>query len=252
MQSRRISSLLIFLFSIPCCFAQGALAHIATGGGWQTTITVLNLAATAGSAQITFISDSGTLLTVSPVGQPPNYVYTLPVPASGSVSLVLPDSGAAVVGWANIVSLNGNPLRGQGTFTHTQGGNTWEAAVPLTPSAGSNSACIIPLPSSTTGTQVLPFDGTANANAGIAIANITAAAQAIPIEFDDENDAVIATDTLNLGAQNHTSFLLQDHYPALAGHKGMMRLKASSAAIAVLGIRVGGTGGVSTLFPVSK
>jgi len=250
MQSRHIRSLLIFLFSAPCCLAQGTLAHIATGGGWQTTITMLNLATTASSAQVTFYGDTGSPLVVSAVGQAANSSYTLSLPASGSASLVLPDAGGAVVGWAVVSSLNGNTIRGQGTFTHTQGGNTWEAAVPLTTSAGS--ACIIPLPTPPTTSLMLPFDGTANANAGIAIANITNTSQIVPIEFDDENNTAIATDTLSLGPLNHTSFLLQDHYPALAGHKGIMRLKTSSTNISVLGIRVGGTGGVSTLFPISQ
>src|SRR5690349_9486460 len=93
--------------------AQGSLAHIAAGGGWQTTIMVLNLSKLASIAQVILFSDSGTPLTVPAAGQTPASQYQLALPANGSATLVLNGSAILVTGWARLDSVNGAVIRGQ-------------------------------------------------------------------------------------------------------------------------------------------
>jgi hypothetical protein len=255
MKAHRITTVFTLVLSASLfpsyALAQGTLAHVAVGGGWQTTITLLNLAATPANAQITLYSDTGAPLVAPAVGQAPGSQFQMTVPANGSASLVLPDGGAGLVGWAQIQSLNGNALRGQGIFTHAQGGNIWAAAVPLTVSSASSPVCIIPLPTPPPSSQLLPFDNTSGSNAGFAIANVTNTSQAIAIEFDDQNNSVLVTDTINLDPFNHTSFLLGTRYPVLNSHQGILRVKVSSGTAAILGIQIGGDGGIATALPIN-
>jgi hypothetical protein len=235
---------------VPYAWSQGNLAHVANGGGWQTTITLLNLTTTAASARISLYSDSGTPLAAPAVGQATSSQYTISIPPNGSASLVLPDVGSTAGGWAHVDSLNGVALSGQGNFLfHRGGGNDWEGSVPLSSSTSSSAACIIPLPRPTSSSFLLPFDITAGADAGFAIANTSNTSQSIPIEFDDATGAVLLTDTLVLGPMAHTSFLFGGKYPTLSGHQGVFRVKAGSDVVSVLGLRVGGTGSFSSLIP---
>ena len=201
---------------------------------------------------MTLYSDSGLPLIVTPVGLTSNSTFDVSLPSNGSAVLVLPDVGSNTQGWANVVSLSGGAIGGQGTFLyHRQGGTDWEGAVPLTP-ATSNSLCIIALPPPQTTTTLLPFDNMAGAVAGIGIANLSGTNQAITLEVDGQDGSVLQTDTLNLGPLNHTSFLLSDRYSSLANQKGVLRLRAANGVVGLLGLRVGSTGGFSTLLPISQ
>jgi hypothetical protein len=239
-----------FLLCAPYAWSQGNLAHIANGGGWQTTITLLNLSATTASARISLYSDSGAPLAAPAVGQTTSSQYTISVPPSGSASLVLPDVGNAAGGWARVDSLNGVAVSGQGNFLfHRGGGNDWEGSVPLSSGTSSAALCIIPLPQPASSSTLLPFDNTAGADAGFAIANISNTSQNIAIEFDDATGSVLLTDTLSLAPRAHTSFLFGDRYPTIKGHQGVFRVKAGSDVVSVLGLRVGATGSFSSLIP---
>lgn len=235
-------------------FAQGALAHIASGGGWQTTITLINLSAAVGNASVTIYSDSGAPLSVTALGQGPNSQFSMTVPANGAASLTFPNVGtASTVGWAIVQSLNGALLRGQGTFLYQNAsGTVSQAVVPFTSSSATT--CIIPVPPPATTTILLPFDDTGGMETALAIVNTSGAGESITLEVDDQNDSPLVRDSLNLASLNHSSFLLRDRYPVLENQKGVIRFTAATQSISILGLLAANTGGlsVSTLLPISQ
>ena len=105
----------------------GSLAHMASGSGWETTFTLVNLGPSSASMSLNFFGDSGSALNL-PFTFPQN--SGTPLDASrvnqtiGSNALLLldtngPSSQALSVGWANLSTagnskrLRGLPLRPQ-------------------------------------------------------------------------------------------------------------------------------------------
>lgn len=240
---------------------QGNLAHIAAGGAWQTTITLLNLSASAVTATVSLYSDSGTPLTVTNGSQVSASSFQVQVPANGTNSLLLANVGTTVqVGSAQVTLPAGsssNIIQGQATFYYQPG--NWAGVVPVTP-AGTplNLACIIPLPVTPPSKYVMPFDTTTNATTnnpsvmGFAVANITGSAQAVTLEVDDQNNAMLATEVINLPANGHLSFTLDQRYgAAVTGHQGTLRVSATAQSISLLAFIVEGNGGFSTILPIA-
>lgn len=231
--------------------AQGTFAHIAVGGGWHTTITLVNLLPSATTAQVTFFSDSGSALVVGAAGQTANSQYSMNIPATGSAKLLLPDSGPNVTGWAKVTASNGGVLRGQVDFVYHPGtGTNWEGVVPLTPDLASTGNCILPLPLPTAGTISFPFDQTSGSAVGLALSNVTQSAQQIAIVFVDQNNVTILSDTIALGPLNHMAFMLPDKYPALANGAGIVRITGTTQVVSALALQASPNGGFTTLLPI--
>jgi len=117
-----------FAFQGSSAWAQGTFGHIAVGGGWHMTITLVNLLPSATTAQVTFFSDNGSALVVGAAGQTANSQYSLNLPATGSATLTLPDSGPLLSGWAKVTASNSGVLRGQADFVYHPAGLTGRAS----------------------------------------------------------------------------------------------------------------------------
>ena len=231
--------------------AQGTFGHIAVGGGWHMTITLVNLLPSATTAQVTFFSDTGSALVVGATGQTANSQYSMNIPATGSAKLVLPDQGPLLSGWAKVTASNNGVLRGQADFVyHPAPGTNWEGVVPLTPDLASTGNCILPLPLPTAGTISFPFDQTSGSAVGLALSNVTQTAQQIQIVFVDANNATIVSDTISLGPLNHTAFMLNDKYPALANSAGTLRITGTTQVVSALALQASPDGGFTTLLPI--
>ena len=245
-----------FVVGVLCggsAFVQGTFGQIAFGGCWQKTFTLINLNAQgAASVSLFFYADDGSQLSapVQGVGNVP-FPYVFTIPANGAQDVVLSSTAANVTqGWANMSTAGGVIVRGQGSFRcHISGRPDFEAVVPLTTPASTE--CIIPFPPSPNPVVLVPFDNTAGQYVtSLALANTTSAALAIPVEFDDQFNNPLVTDMLSLGAMQHTAFATTDKYPALAGKKGVLRIKASTMNLTILGLLFNDTGPFTTIIPV--
>ncbi|MBZ5633951.1 MAG: hypothetical protein LAO55_12585 [Acidobacteriia bacterium] len=256
------SILRFFALSIVCAagaFGQGTFGQIAFGGGWQTTFTLLNLdPLNVASVTLSFYSDAGSPLSAPVQGVGTLSTYTFTIPARGAQSVVLSGSESVTSqGWANMTTAGGVVVRGQGSFRlHVLGRQDSEAVVPL--STSGSTQCIIPFP--TAPVLVIPFDNTSGQYiTSMAVANTTNTAQTASIEFDDQFNTPLVTDTLNLGALQHMAFSTIDKYPALAGKKGILRIsQATNPALpnttnlTVLGLLFNFTGPFTTILPVAQ
>jgi trimeric autotransporter adhesin len=212
----------------------GSMAQLASGGGWDTTLTLVNTGAATGEALLNFLGNDGSPLqlpfTFSQVPSPagPLVAATLDQTLNANSLLVL-DSQQAGNPSAQICSaqvLTGGNIGGFAIFKYTPTGQ--EAVVPLeTRNAPS---------------YVLAFDNTGVLGTGVAIANVATQAANIPVVIRDDTGAQIGTDTIKLPAQGHTSFMLTGNYANTKGKRGTMELDTPvSGQISVLGLRANGS-----------
>jgi hypothetical protein len=209
----------------------GALAQLASGGGWQTSFTLVNLGGSSSPTELNLFDDNGAALPVS--FSAPGTVSTITgnLAAGATQSLATDGLGAApATGWAQLlVPAN---VGGFGVF-RTDAGQ--EAAVPLETRNAS--------------AFYLAFDNTNGYVNGVAVANNSTQAANITLDIPDAvAGAVVVHDTIALPALGHTSFVLTDRYPKTAGSTGMARfMTPPNGQISVVGIRYGASGAFTTI-----
>ena len=212
----------------------GALAHLTSGGGWETSFAVVNLGPASTSMSLNFFGDSG-----SPLNLPITYPQSSAAPANvqsvnqtlGSNAMLLldtnpPDSVPLSEGWANLTS--GGDVNAYEIFHYGPSGQ--EAVVPLQAPLG--------------GTYLMIYDNTSLVNAlgtGVAIANGVNQAASVPFVVNDDAGTLIASGSVSVPALGHTAFTLADQYPATAGKRGTLQfIRPPQGQISVLGIRSNG------------
>lgn len=213
----------------------GSLAQIASGGGWDTSLTLVNLGTAAGQASLSFYANNGSALSLP---------YTFPQqPAVGTTTgstinenlnanavLVLDTTGpvnqAAAIGSSQLLT-SGN-IAGFGIFTYTPSGQ----------------AAVVPLEVRNALSYVLAFDNTGNLATGLAIANLASGPASVGVVIRDDTGQQIGTGTINLAPQGHSSFMLTDSasgFPITAGKRGTVEFDTPEGGqISVLGLRVNG------------
>jgi Phosphate-induced protein 1 conserved region/Bacterial Ig-like domain (group 3) len=211
----------------------GSLADLASGSGWETTFTLVNLGMASTPVSLNLFGDPGAALNLPftfPQGanQPLN-ASTINQSLNANSVLLLdttgPTSQSLSVGWGD-VSATGN-VNAYEIFRYNPSGQ--EAVVPM---------------ETRTGAFALLFDNTSLVNTlgtGVALANLGPLAATVPVVINDDTGAQIASGSIQLAAHGHTAFTLSDQYPATVGKRGTVQLAAPpSGQISALGIRANG------------
>jgi len=211
----------------------GSLADLASGSGWETTFTLVNLGVASTSVSLNLFADTGSSLNLPftfPQGaSAPLNASTLNQTIGGNSVLLLdttgPMSQALKVGWGD-VSASGN-VNAYEIFRYGPSGQ--EAVVPM---------------ETRTGSFALLFDNTSLVNTlgtGLALTNLGPQPATVPIVMNDDSGAQIASGSIQLAAFGHTAFTLADQYPTTAGKRGTVQLAAPpTGQISALGIRANG------------
>jgi hypothetical protein len=208
----------------------GSLAQIASGGGWQTTFTLVNTGP-ATTVQLNFFDDNGTPVSL-PLRFPQNGMTATTsevrqtIPAGGSLIIEAQGSGGAtaVVGSA-VLATTGN-VGGFAVFRYNASGQ--ESVTPLQVANASS--------------YVLAFDNTGNLSTGLALANVAPEAASVKVVIRDETGAEIGTPVLELSARGHKAFMLTDTsaggWAITAGMRGIIEFHTPVRGhIAPLGLR---------------
>jgi hypothetical protein len=221
----------------------GSMAHLASGGGWKTTVILLNNGATQAQAQVSFFDDGGNPLTLPLTFPQGATIATLSmatvnqtIPAGGELVIESqgPDS-ALTLGSAQLFT-DGN-IGGFIIFRYNPTGQ--EAAVPL---QFQNAA-----------SYTLAFDNTGGLGTGVALANIASQAGNVQAIVRDDKGATLATDSIQLAGSGHLSFALADRYAATAQHRGTIEFQTpANGQISVLAIRAATSGAYTTIPAVAK
>ena len=212
------------------------ITHIADGGGWSTSITLNNLDAnTPATVTILFWGDSGNQQAFPFVGMGlANYV-------TGTI----PPMGQATVQTANIYKSTTTGSAFINTTGHVGGFAVFGYVT--------GQEAVVPIEAANDQKFILAFDNTNGHVMGIALANPHANLVTANVAFLDENGGVILSDRLTMPANSHTSFILTDRYPGLAGVMGTALFTTDSPAngIAGLGIRANSAGAYTTVFALA-
>jgi uncharacterized protein (TIGR03118 family) len=213
----------------------GSFGQLASGGGWKTTITLINLSANTVNAQINLYGDNGSPA-VFPVSFP-EFNSTSMASSSVSVSvgpndsMVIQSAAAAsmAVGWADVLA--SGPLSGYLAF---------EATSPL------DSQGTVPLDGRLATSMLMPYDNTAGYQTGVALANQSSAAQAVTVTLFDQNGVQLSSSKMNLPAYGHSSFFLNSQFSKSANQLGIMQVQGSGGITGV-GLRISPQGSCTSI-----
>jgi hypothetical protein len=209
----------------------GTFAHLAIGGTWRTTLTLINMGTSPANIQLDFYDESGNPLVV------PYQVQTAPVyglQQASSVSRTL-NPGASLVAQVGI----GQASVAVGSARLTSTGSVGGFAIFTNTS--SNQEAVVPLEPRTEVTYWLPFDNTSKLSTGLAIANTSSQAVSVGISIRDDRGAALGTDTISLPPHGHRSFMLPSNYSATANKRGTVSFQSpGSGQVAVVGLRANG------------
>jgi len=239
LNSRQILYFVILGFlSVGTVRADGMISHIAVGGGWTTTITLVNTTSFAQQITVWFWNNSGPLtLNVTGLGPSPGFMFSLPANGSG-VAEMTGDPATTQVGYATVI---GPTVAGNSVFRYSvQNYPDFEASIPIVPAVQK---------------IVLSFDNALGYVTGIALANVNTDSSFVQMVIRDQSGTVIInTRPPNVG---HQSFVLKDAFPQTTGTRGTIEFVAFSdgdgtppiATISAVAIRANPTGPYTTLTP---
>jgi hypothetical protein len=220
----------------------GALAHVATGGGWETGFTIVNTGTSAAQFTLSFYDEKTGV--------------ALPL------ALAFPQTAAT----QTTASLTQTLAPGATLLIQTQGGSspvTCSARLATTGQVSgfaifqyvpSAQEAVVPLETRTPAAYVLAYDNTNGLATGVALANMSAQAASVPVVVRDETGATLTQSQIQLAGNGHASFMLTDAtqgFPATADMRGTIEFDVPAGGrISALGIRAVASTHVITTIPV--
>jgi hypothetical protein len=189
--------------------------HVADGGGaggWRTTITLANRAATASSAVVNFYDTQGGPLTVRVAGQMGSQ-FTVTIPPLGVAQIKTEAEGTLKTGWA--VVQTEEPVSGLAIFTWGSGSADFvdEVGVPAT----------VPLRSMSAFAQT-----GAGTSTGIAIANPNAGSVNVTLVLRNSDAQELGRTTLTLPGVGQIARYIHELFPAMGQTEFTGKLDISS------------------------
>ena len=209
----------------------GVFSHIAAGGGWNSTITLVNTSSSPVPTRLAFYADNGTALSlpfnVAQQGASQSVTGSTLDRVIGPNTTLLFDIGnqltSTVTGWADVTSVG--PVGGYAIFRST-------------PQTGSPSEGTAPLQSQFSSTVTLAYDNTAGFVMGVALANLSSSSANITATMWDDSGNLLGTQIITIAGSGHTAFVLPNQLTLTAGKRGIVKFQsAASGGITGLGLR---------------
>jgi hypothetical protein len=233
--SQASSTLPIPRFTDPLSAAPSrVISQMVDGGGWKTTITLVNTDSISADFTLRFWNEQGVAQSLPFVHDGLQSAMTGTIPGGGSRTIETDGlSTSLTVAWAEVIS--SISIGGFAIFRQSVDGRPdQEAAVPL----ASSSRDII-----------FPFDNTSGSVTSMALVNpdSTTAAGGMA-SFRGEDGTAISQVPFNLSALSHAAFELPEASTAIANRRGVAEFLPASEMSAI-GLRFI-PGGAFTSFPV--
>jgi len=207
------------------------MAQYADGGGWKTTVVLINSGDTTISGNVQFYSEgsasaAATPITLSANGQvSASFAYS--IQAHGSFALTTSGLGSsAQVGSVVVTPASSSSApSGYTLYAYVSGGVTVTAA------------SAIAQPASTAFRMYVEASGS-TIQSGVAIANTSSTATTVNLELFGLNGVSTGlTTSVTVGANGHTAKFLSELFPSVsASFKGILRITAPSPVV-VVGLR---------------
>jgi len=248
---RRFVKLVLTLLAFDCVSATWAqqptpshssISQIASGGGWKSTLTLLNLSSTSSAVTVTFQGDNGLPLALplvitqgasSAAEVSSEITRVVPALATLLIESEAPATSETITGWADVVSL--------GYFT---GFAIFRQRGPN----GRDSEGTAPLESTGRSGLILPFDNSDGFSTGIAIVNTGVDRVSLVAVVRDQNGIVLGQYGVPIIARGHTAFVAGERLPASIGRRGSIEFQQSgNAPVSGLGLRFSATGSFTSI-----
>jgi hypothetical protein len=225
----------ISLDATPTVISSSA-SQIASGGGWKTTLSIVNVSFTQNPIRVAFRGDDGRTLTlpltVTQQGIPQAVTAavverTMEPGATLLIESEAPPSSATLVGWAEVIS--SGPVSGYAIFRQRgQDGRDAEGTAPVE--------------SGRTSGLILPFDNTGGFVSGAALVNLTNEPVIVNATIRDDNGAQSGLQAVALPAMGHTSFAVPERFSVTGSKRGTIEFRnTAGGAITGLGLRFSGS-----------
>lgn len=224
----------------------GAMAHIASGGSWATTVTLVNMGSTPAQARLRVFNPQGHPLTVpwtSPLqpDTPPAVQQVLERTLAPGEAWLLETDGPeweqTKTGWVKLETTAS--VNGFAVFRQTVGARVQEAVVPLEKGIAKEYA--------------LAFDNGNGYVTGVALANRDSSPREVMVTIRDDRGFVLGTEKLAVPAQGQMSFNMLDRWIVTLGRRGVVEFSSPVAGgLGVLGLRFHPGGAVTTIPAMAK
>ena len=211
------------------------IAQIADGGGWKTTINLVNLDVEPAPYTLRFYASDGAFLRLPFEGGTPGRLEVLEgvIPVGGSRTIVTAGTDTLLSqGWAELISTK--LIGGLGVFRQRVAGR---------PDQEAGVSAITPM-----ARFVLPFDNTQGFVSSMALANTNLdASRATTVSPRLEDGTILTGDSVNLPARGYTSFALSQRFPSMAGRRGSAEFVSAGPDFGALGFRFNDGGSFTSL-----
>jgi hypothetical protein len=221
------------------------LPQIASGGGWKTTITILNMGTTASNFSLLFADSTGrdfNLELNTPSGPINTSQVSGTLPVNGSVTYETVGGSSIVQVWALLIH---HGLAGR---TGTVAGHAvFQQQVPGRPAF----EAVVPFSAISERRVRLPFDNTNSYRTGVAIANFDDIGATISGTAYDEQGVSLGSASFALDAGGQRPFVLSDAFAFTANRKGVIELTTSNRGFCSVGLRFHPGGAFTSTPPLS-
>jgi hypothetical protein len=219
--------------------AGGTLAHIASGGGWQTTFTLINPSTSSAQVQLNFYDNNGNALSL-----PLTYVQTNATSTASSVTQTIA-AGASLVILAEGSSTA--PVV-EGSAQLTSGGSAGVNGYAIFRYNPTAQEAVVPLETRNPAAFVLGFDNTSGLATGVALSNVSGQAATVAVVLRDDIGTTLEETTISLSARGHTAFVLYPTYASTKNRRGTVEFDTPlGGQITALGILYTPTGAFTSI-----
>jgi hypothetical protein len=215
----------------------GSMTHVASGGGWKTTILLINAGTGAAQAHLQIFDDSG-----SPLSLPLSFPQGGNSTSGSSLDRTLAGKQVLVIESTGPIS---SPLQ-TGSIQFTTDGSVSGFGILRYEPSGQEA--VVPLETRSASAYLLAFDNTGGIATGVAVNSVSSQPLTVPVVIRDDTGAQIGTGSIPLAANSHSAFMLASQFPVTAGIRGTMEFDtALDGQISALGIRASSTHTFTTL-----
>lgn len=203
----------------------GVLAHVAAGGGWLTSISLVNTSSSPVTANVVFHTNDGSVLNLPVAGNG----------ASKSAAAVISSNALLVI---DTVDQSSNTLQTGWAEVLASGALDGFAILRYAGSDGTASEGTIPLQTQFPSKLILPFDNTSGFSTGLAIANLAANGARVLATIWDRSGSQIGSESINLVADGHGGYMLPDLFTETTGQGGTIEFQnPDGGGLAAIGLR---------------
>jgi hypothetical protein len=205
------------------------IPQIADGGGWQTTLVVINTTTNTASASFSFFQDTSGGQTQSwdvPFVEG-SIAQNLTLPGGATIFLHTPDTSVVIAqGWGQLQASPG--VVSYAIFSKEAAGVEQDATAPgETSSAG----------------VLVPYDNTAGLSSAVALVNPTLKAETVTVTFFTDAGTIFTATLPSLPAMGHMSFVLPSQFQTIASTRGLAEFYTSGGgSLSMVSLRANPTG----------